>query len=115
MRYQFIADHEPEHRITAMCRALQVSKSGFYGWQRRPESGRAQANRHLLGCIRTIHVHAREAYGVLKTWRVLQEAGLRCGRNRVAGLAASGGVDRSVLTPGRGLVHERETEPPARH
>jgi len=49
VRYQFIADHEPEHRITAMCRALQVSKSGFYGWKRRPESGRAQANRHLLG------------------------------------------------------------------
>ena len=84
MRYQFIADHDRTYRIRVMCRVLHVSTSGFYGWKRRPESGRAQANRDLLQRIRAIHGDAREAYGVIKTWRVLQDEGVPCGSIKCA-------------------------------
>jgi putative transposase len=93
VRYQFIADHAREHRIRALCRVLHVSTSGFYGWTRRPESGRAQANRALLHRIRAIHGDAREAYGVIKTWRALQAEGVACGRNRVARLRRAHGIE----------------------
>ena len=86
MRYQFIQDHEREHRITAMCRVFQVSRSGYYGWRIRPECARARENRKLLARIRAIHVRAREAYGVVKTCRALQDEGRAIGHNRVARL-----------------------------
>ena len=113
MRYQFIADHAPEHRITALCRALHVSTSGFYGWKRRPESRRAEANRQLVGRIRLLHGQAREAYGVIKTWRALNEAGLRCSRNRVARLRRAYGIEARRQRRFRLAYAARQSAPPA--
>jgi transposase InsO family protein len=93
VRYQFITDHQSEHRITAMCRALQVSRSGYYAWQARPESDRARRNHRLLARIRHIHTRSREAYGILKTWRALREQGETCGHNRVARLRRLHGIE----------------------
>jgi transposase InsO family protein len=92
VRYRFIEDHEALHRVTAMCRALGVSRSGYYGWKERPASGRAQQNRCLLARIREIHGRAREAYGVVKTWHALLDEGRRCGHNRVARLRRLHGI-----------------------
>ena len=113
MRYQFIADHTREHRIGALCRVLQVSRSGFYGWTRRPESGRAQANRQLLGRIRALHAHAREAYGIIKTWRALNAEGLRCGHNRVARLRRVHGIETRRMRRFRMAYAARQSAPPA--
>lgn len=30
MKYQFISEHRDEFKITGMCRALGVSRSGYY-------------------------------------------------------------------------------------
>ena len=59
MRYAFIQGHHAVFRVTRMCRALQVSRSGFYAWQRRAESPRAQANRALLEHMRRVHQQTR--------------------------------------------------------
>lgn len=113
MKYQFIADHDREYRIRAMCRALRVSTSGFYGWKRRPESGRAQANRDLLHRIRAIHGDAREAYGVIKTWRALQDEGVPCGRNRVARLRRAHGIEARRQRRFRMAYAARQSAPAA--
>lgn len=113
MRYQFIADHQREHRVGTLCRALQVSTSGFYGWTHRPESGRAQANRQLLGRIRALHAEAREAYGIIKTWRALKAEGLRCGRNRVARLRRVHGIETRRMRRFRLAYAARQSAPPA--
>ena len=84
MRYTCIQAHHHEFRVARMCRALQVSRSGFYAWQHRVESPRAQANRALLDRVRTLHQQTREGYGARKMWRLVQREGLACGRHRVA-------------------------------
>lgn len=93
MRYQFIEDHEREHRVTVMCQALRVSRSGYYGWKKRPEGVRVEENRHLLTHIRAIHAQSREAYGVVKTVHALREKGETCGHNRVARLRRIHGIE----------------------
>jgi transposase InsO family protein len=75
-----------------MCRVLSVSRSGYYAWRDRPESPRTRENRQLLGRIETIHVRSREAYGIVKTQRALEEDGIRCGRNRIARLRQVNGI-----------------------
>jgi putative transposase len=79
MRYRFIRDHQRQHRVSAMCRVLQVSRSGFYDWRERGCSRRAQANVELLRRIERIHSASRENYGALKTWRALRAEGYFCG------------------------------------
>ena len=87
-----MAEHQPVHRVSVMCRALAVSRSGYYGWKSRPECSRTRENRYLLTRLRAVHVRSREAYGVIKTMRVLDEADLHCGHNRVARLRRLHGI-----------------------
>ena len=99
MKYRFMADHQHEHRVTAMCRVLKVSRSGYYGWKRRPASPRTVKNRQLLTRIEAIHTRSREAYGVIKTDRALREQGLSVGHNRIARLRQINGVNNSLSCP----------------
>ena len=92
MKYRFIQTHHPEFRVTPMCRVLEVSRSGFYSWQHRPERPRRQANRTLIARMRVLHQQTREAYGARKMWQLLNREGLVCGRHRVARLRRLAGL-----------------------
>ena len=48
MKYAFMAAHENEFSVKAMCRVLGLQRSGYYAWKQRPPSRREQANRELL-------------------------------------------------------------------
>ena len=93
MRYHFIREHDREFRITALCRVLGVSRSGYYGWRTRLASARTQTNDRLLQHIRAIHMGSRENYGAVKTWQALNAAGESCGLNRVARLRQAHGIE----------------------
>jgi transposase InsO family protein len=113
VRYQFIRDHEGEYRVSAMCRVLEVSRSGYYGWKERPESPRTRDNRTLLSRIRFIHVRSREAYGIVKTCRVLREEGRTIGHNRVARLRRIHGIAAKRVRRFRLARAARHQAPPA--
>ena len=38
MKYDFVRTHEAQFRVAALCRVLQVSRSGYYEWRTRPPS-----------------------------------------------------------------------------
>ena len=86
MKYTFIKQHHAEHSVRILCRALQVSRSGYYDWLDRPTSHRQKANERLLGDIRRVHQQSRENYGAVKTWKALNQQGICCGKHRVARL-----------------------------
>lgn len=69
-----------------MCRALQVSRSGYYTWCGRKDSLRKQKNYALLSHIRRVHNQSKQRYGIIKCWKQLNEEGIACGRDRVARL-----------------------------
>lgn len=85
--------HKDEFRVSTMCKLLAVSRSGFYAWQRRPESRHSREDRCLLAHIEAIHREKREAYGAVKTWQELRAQGVACGRNRVARLRKQAGIE----------------------
>jgi putative transposase len=49
--------------VSVLCKALSVSRSGFYAWSGREPSKRAQRDEQLRGQIREIHTHSRRTYG----------------------------------------------------
>lgn len=116
MIYSFIEAQKAHHRVSAMCRMLKVSKSGFYGWKDRAPSARAQADAALSEKITRIHTDSRQTYGAPRIHFELRTLGVRCARKRVArlmrqaGLFGCGGPRRRVRTT---LRSQTERTPPA--
>jgi putative transposase len=69
-----------------MCRALGVSRSGYYEWLRHPVSNRGREDQRLLGLIRASHVASGGVYGAPRIFLDLREAGETCSKHRVARL-----------------------------
>ena len=85
--------HRSELGVSLLCRALTVSKSGYYDWSARPESRRSLRDRELLVHIRHVHEASRKAYGAKKTWLELKAQGVACGKHRVARLRQRAGIE----------------------
>jgi putative transposase len=86
VKYAFIEAHRRHWRVTSLCHALRVSRSGYYNWRCRRPSTRKQANQTLLQHLREQHLQTRRAYGAVKMWQHLQRIGVACGKHRVANL-----------------------------
>jgi putative transposase len=113
VKYAFIREHQNEFRVASMCRVLRVSRSGYYHWADRPESRRAREDRALIEHIRRVHVQSRRAYGAVKSWRELNEQGVRCGKHRVARLRKREGIEAQRRRRFRLTVENHHTTPPA--
>ncbi len=92
MRYRWIAEHRKQFPIAALCRVMQVSKSGYYAWASRPESRRAGRNRVLVVQIKAAHTRSRKTYGRRRIHVQLQQDGVRCSQGRVARLMRQEGL-----------------------
>jgi len=89
--------YQGEHCVATACRVLGVSASGYYAWQVRPLSGRAQADWALSTQIRAIHDRSRGTYGAPRIHAELAAQGVHVGRKRIARLmrrAPLAGVSR---------------------
>lgn len=77
-----------------LCEAMQVSPSGFYDWDhRRLNPGpRALEDQVLTSEIEEIHAASRQTYGTPRIVQSLLSRGLRHGRNRVARIMKSKGL-----------------------
>ena len=81
--------HQAHYPVATQCRLLDVSTSGYYAWQRRGMSARAEADRELLSMIQAIHASSHGTYGAPRIHAELGAQGVRVGRKRVARLMRS--------------------------
>jgi transposase InsO family protein len=88
MKYAFIETHRGQHRVSTMCRVLEVSSSGYYAWRKRTPGQRELADRKLLLAIREVHRRSHARYGARRIQAELKAQGHRCSRKRVARLMA---------------------------
>jgi len=61
--FAVIEQHAGAWPARLMCRVLEVSPSGYYGWRSRPESDRSAANRQLLNDVGKIHAEHHRRCG----------------------------------------------------
>lgn len=88
--------------IRLICRCLKVPASGYYGWQDREPSPRAQENAPLVLRIRPIHEDSRGVIGAPHMHESLRDEGETISLNRVSRLIAveklkAGQVVRSAM------------------
>jgi len=79
-------------RLCRLCQLLCVSVSGYYAWRTRGPSKHCLEDRRLLAHIRIVYERNRQAYGSLRVWHELTEAGVAVGRDRVARLMRENGL-----------------------
>lgn len=85
-------NHAGEHKVARLCRALSVSKSGYYAWRGREPSRRSARDGELLLQIKEAHADSRRTYGSPRVHAELRARGTRCSRKRVARLMRSAGL-----------------------
>lgn len=76
------------YSIGMMCRCLDVSTSGFYGWTGRKPGPRARANARVLARIGQIHEDSGGVIGAPRMHEDLVDEGEQISLNRVARLMA---------------------------
>ena len=92
MKYAWIAAERARFPVARMCALLAVSRSGFYAWQRRPDSARSRSEAQLVAALRASYAHHRGKYGRPRLTRDLREAGYRVNHKRVRRLMLREGL-----------------------
>ena len=92
MRFTFIAAKKAEHTVSILCRCLRVTRSGFYAWQRRPESTHARDDRRLKVLVRASFEESKRRYGSPRIHDDLIEQQERVSRKRVVRLMQEDGL-----------------------
>lgn len=76
-----------------MCRVLQVSRSGFYVWRRRPVSEQSQNREMLLSEIKEIHAtKEKDNYGSPRVYEELKKKEIPCCVNTIARVMQEAGI-----------------------
>jgi putative transposase len=91
MRFRFIQENSGKYNTRLLCRALDVTPSGYYAWRSRPASKRAQEEQALLPLIRAAVAEGRHTYGHRKV-HALVEKEFTCGPRRIGRLMRENGL-----------------------
>ena len=86
MKYAFIVRHRDVWPTRVMCRAMNVSASGFYEWFGRAASEHSQTDARLTRSIRESFELSDRTYGSPRVWHNLTAAAEPRGTHRVARL-----------------------------
>jgi putative transposase len=96
MRFAFIqtekAEKPPAGTVSQLCRALKVSRSGFYAWSQRPASKREKEDCLLAVKVAEAHILGRRTYGSPRVHRELKKQGFELSRKRVIRLMQEQGL-----------------------
>ena len=93
MKYQFIEDHRVAWSATIQCRVLEVSRSGYYAWRKRPVCESSLRRDRLTSRIRAIHaIKYHDVYGAPRLQVELEAQGCLCNRKTVAKCMKEAGI-----------------------
>lgn len=83
MKFGFVAKHRMTWPVAMSCKALGVSRSGFYAWLKRPISPREQTDVVLRRVIHASFAQSDRTYGYRRVWHDVLAAGHSIGHRRV--------------------------------
>lgn len=86
MKYKFIRGNCFAFPVGKMCQTFKVSRSSYYGWEKRGKSKRGQEDEALLLEIKKVYERSRGRYGSPRITAELREKGVSCSHNRIARL-----------------------------
>ena len=73
MKYAWISEHRDSFPVAVMCDVLGVSISGYYEWQDRPPSPRAERHERIQQAVAQVHAESHGIYGSQKIAEELEK------------------------------------------
>jgi len=113
VRFRFIVVEKAEHSVTILCRCLRVTRSGFYAWQRRPESTHARDDRRLKVLVGVSFAESRQRYGSPRVHEDLLEQDEHVSRKRVVRLMQEDGLVARLRKRYKGTTMSDHDQPVA--
>jgi putative transposase len=83
MKFAFVAKHRTVWPVAWLCKALDVSKSGFHDWLKRKPAKRTLENETVLDLIRRSFHDSDRTYGARRVWKDVLAEGVSCGLHRI--------------------------------
>lgn len=83
MRYQVVETTATEYPVDAVCRAVRVSRSGYYAWQHSSAVGELPASVELTAKVEAVFWRHSRRYGSRRVVAELKAEGTVIGRRRV--------------------------------
>lgn len=88
MKFAFIKEQLSAFSVEICCKVLEVSRSGYYLWLRRPASARAYRRQELARKIAQVHEQNRKVYGSPRVCQALRAQGESVCENTVADISS---------------------------
>jgi putative transposase len=92
VRFAFVDAEKASNTVEHLCRALRVSRAGYYAWRKRAESERAREDRRLSVLVQAAFKAGRRTYGSPRILCELRAQQVFIGRNRVIRLMRALGL-----------------------
>jgi putative transposase len=83
MRFAFVAKHRSIWPVAWLCKALDVSRSGFHAWLNRGPSKHSQYDEELTRQMRASFLVSDRTYGARRVWHDVLAQGFSCGLHRI--------------------------------
>jgi putative transposase len=83
MKFAFVARHRAIWPVAWLCKALDVSTSGFHDWLNRKPAKRTLENETVLVVIRRSFLESDRTYGARRVWKDVLAEGVSCGLHRI--------------------------------
>jgi putative transposase len=109
VKFAFIHVEKAKLPTAKLCRALGVSRSGYYAWSHRPPSAHDVADAKLVPIIRACHARSRATYGSPRVHRDLLDLSHRVSRKRVARLMRAEGLTARPVRRWRATTDSRHS------
>ncbi len=92
MRFTFVDAEKAHHAVAKLCRAVEVSRAGYYAWRSRRPSLHARRDDRLRVLVRESFGRSRRTYGSPRIYADLLANGEVVSRKRVARLMREDGL-----------------------
>lgn len=113
MKFAFIDAEKATYPVSAWCRCLQVSRSGFYAFRTRPESSHTATDRRLRVLVRASFDASRQRYGSPRVHADLGDQDVRVSRKRVVRVMREEGLQARARKRYKGTTMSDHDQPVA--
>jgi putative transposase len=113
MKYALIAEEKTHHPVSRLAGVLDVSRTGYHAWEKRPVSATRTEDEQLKVRIKEIHTASFGIYGAPRIHAELADTyGINVGKKRVARLMRELDI-QGVSRRGRRRARKSAAEAPA--
>jgi len=113
VKFAFVAAEKAWAPVSLLCKALGVSRSGFYASQARGPSARAAEDERLAVAVAAAHNVSRGTYGSPRVHEELKADGIAVGRKRVARIMSELGLEGRPKRPYKATTDSKHNLPVA--